>query len=560
MSAGMGVNMSRKRKNKKNIDTVNANEVVANNEAADGIEDNTIDVLNDAVSTDEGQQFDETVRIFDETDSAREDTISMLEESSPVVFSSISGNEQDYAEGEYIQPEGADEIANPAEYYEEISENIADYAEDEYYAEESEVDYPDEFEEAEYSLGQEKHDGSFGGFLKEFFHHVGEIISKNKIIVAAVVAVIAITVIIVVVLNNNRTTQSSLSDNEIASTSINSAMFIPQDPYEENAYPAVNELVTRYLTAKQDGDIQTIRQLRNYISTSEEIKIEVLSQYIDSYQNINCYTKIGPYENSYVVYVYCELKLKDYDVLSPYLITLLVCTGDDGSMYIYSGDFDSNVASYIYEISSQDDVKDLFSRVDTEYADVLANNAEFAEYKTAMKEMVKEEVAAKLAEIAIVSENEVEETVSEDQISEDVTDETNEDEPFEVKATTTVNVRVSDSEDADKLDMLSAGAVVTCNVMQPNGWSQIDFNGQTGYVKTEYLERVDNNDEAATDGGRTVRCNDTVNIRESASTTANSLGVAYVGDSFTLVEELSNGWSKILYNGQEAYVKSEYLD
>ena len=58
----------------------------------------------------------------------------------------------------------------------------------------------------------------------------------------------------------------------------------------------------------------------------------------------------------------------------------------------------------------------------------------------------------------------------------------------------------------------------------------------------------------------TVRATDNVNIRASASTEADQLGKAQVGQTFTRYEVMDNGWSKIDYNGQEAYIKTEYLE
>ena len=58
-----------------------------------------------------------------------------------------------------------------------------------------------------------------------------------------------------------------------------------------------------------------------------------------------------------------------------------------------------------------------------------------------------------------------------------------------------------------------------------------------------------------------VLCNsENVNIRASASTDADSLGKSHKGDVYTRYEEMDNGWSKIDYNGSEAYIKSEFLD
>lgn len=57
-----------------------------------------------------------------------------------------------------------------------------------------------------------------------------------------------------------------------------------------------------------------------------------------------------------------------------------------------------------------------------------------------------------------------------------------------------------------------------------------------------------------------VKAVDVVNIRTSDSETADKLGKAAVGDEFTLLEEKGNGWSKISYEGGEAYIKSEFLE
>lgn len=57
-----------------------------------------------------------------------------------------------------------------------------------------------------------------------------------------------------------------------------------------------------------------------------------------------------------------------------------------------------------------------------------------------------------------------------------------------------------------------------------------------------------------------VKTTDVVNIRTSDSETADKLGKAAVGDEFELLEEKGNGWSKIKYDGGEAYIKSDFLE
>lgn len=57
-----------------------------------------------------------------------------------------------------------------------------------------------------------------------------------------------------------------------------------------------------------------------------------------------------------------------------------------------------------------------------------------------------------------------------------------------------------------------------------------------------------------------VKAIDVVNIRTSDSETADKLGKASVGDEFELLEERGNGWSKIKYDGGEAFIKSDFLE
>lgn len=57
-----------------------------------------------------------------------------------------------------------------------------------------------------------------------------------------------------------------------------------------------------------------------------------------------------------------------------------------------------------------------------------------------------------------------------------------------------------------------------------------------------------------------VKTTDVVNIRTSDSETADKLGKAAVGDTFKLLEERGNGWSKVEYNGEDAFIKSDYLE
>lgn len=88
-------------------------------------------------------------------------------------------------------------------------------------------------------------------------------------------------------------------------------------------------------------------------------------------------------------------------------------------------------------------------------------------------------------------------------------------------------------------------------------------------VESDETEPGDNGESAETEETKPeepvtvvtkVRATTVVNIRTSDSETADKLGKAAVGDEFTLLEERGNGWSKVRYEGRDAFIKSEFLE
>ena len=78
-------------------------------------------------------------------------------------------------------------------------------------------------------------------------------------------------------------------DNNVAVTET----VVTEEAYEENAVPAVNELINSYFTAYASGDLVTLQTLATPITQNEQSYITLISQYIEQYQDINCYTKSG---------------------------------------------------------------------------------------------------------------------------------------------------------------------------------------------------------------------------------------------------------------------------
>ena len=124
-------------------------------------------------------------------------------------------------------------------------------------------------------------------------------------------------------------------------------------------------------------------------------------------------------------------------------------------------------------------------------------------------------------------------------------------------ANQTVNVRVSDSMNADTMGQLRGGQSVEVVEIKGNGWSQINFEGKTGYVKSEYLTLDIDVSSVETIG--TVTATETLNIRASASTDGMVMGSFAKGTTARLVS-VKDVWCEVVYNNKVVYLSSQYLE
>lgn len=402
------------------------------------------------------------------------------------------------------------------------------------------------------------------------------IMDHTKIVMPIVLVVcVFITVIIAVNANHREALEkeaelaAAVTEEQGASASVE-GIGTPIYELEENAYPDINRIFRDYYDAQALGDIDTISVLNPYLKDIEKLRVEELSKYIEDYPVINVYTKPGLSENTYVAYVYSEVKFVDVDQELPGFQTYYIKQDTDGDFFINDGTYDDTVWNYIKEVTLQDDVVDLNNRVVVEYNELLANDKELNEFVAYLKEKINEEVGEILAqaETPVQEPEEVADSEQEENAQEaDTTVKT-------VKATDVVNIRTSDSEEADRIDKAQIGQEFTLLEQRGNGWSQIEYNGGVAYIKSEYLEVVSetvvgngtdtgNNTASASSNDTvsgTVTVTSNVKIRKSASTDSEALGTAYVGEKLDLIMKQADGWTKIKYKGETAFVKSDYVE
>lgn len=425
-------------------------------------------------------------------------------------------------------------------------------------------------------------------FIKAKLEIIKNWLFRYSRIIMPIVLVICVGITVAVAIHANRRkttdeeTVEATEDVNITGTLI----AVPEVPLKQDEVPEINELFNTYYTAMVEGDTDTLSRLMSKLDETAVLRTQETSKFVESYPTLEVYTKTGPKENTYIAYVYTEVKFRDYEKPIPGLSVHYVCMDENGNYYINDdGEDDANILNYIREINLQEDVIDLNNKVNVAYNDMLAEDEGLSEFIVDLKIEIDKNVGEALAR-AEGSESPEQSGEPADGEQPDETEdagETDESEPAvvvtKVKATEVVNIRSSDSETADKLGKAAIGDEFTLLEERGNGWSKISYEGREAFIKSEYLEpsevaqadagetstgsdtqttQTGGNDSNATTGTVTVKEN--VRIRASASENGEKLGTAYVGEELELIMKQADGWTKIKYNGQTAYVKSEYVE
>ncbi len=63
---------------------------------------------------------------------------------------------------------------------------------------------------------------------------------------------------------------------------------LKEDPLAENAHANVNELMSKFYKALADGDLETVRAIKDYSSDKDLITYEKKSEFIEGYDDIKC--------------------------------------------------------------------------------------------------------------------------------------------------------------------------------------------------------------------------------------------------------------------------------
>lgn len=144
----------------------------------------------------------------------------------------------------------------------------------------------------------------------------------------------------------------------------------------EDQYPQINALVESYLQACADADMSTLSGCVSNVSHMDSGILTEKYKYIESFENIHCYTADSIREGEYQVYVYTEFKISGVDTPAPGLLSLYVTETSDGSYCVYLETLDAGVQDFVKETDESEEVKKLVEQVDYRFEAACNSDAE----------------------------------------------------------------------------------------------------------------------------------------------------------------------------------------
>lgn len=155
------------------------------------------------------------------------------------------------------------------------------------------------------------------------------------------------------------------------------------NPLMDEKYPEISDVVYNYLNAYLIKDPQKrLATLAQYVGNMGDINENDINQkgYVKSYTEVECYTKEGPYKDTYVVYAYYQMELPNIATTVPCISRMYVIRdADTGNVYIQNK-VSEQIKDYMNQVSKDKDVQELFAEVNKEFEDAKKSDAGLKKY------------------------------------------------------------------------------------------------------------------------------------------------------------------------------------
>ncbi|MBE5936622.1 MAG: hypothetical protein E7265_01170 [Lachnospiraceae bacterium] len=186
-------------------------------------------------------------------------------------------------------------------------------------------------------------------------------------------------------LSSNEPDQVLDVDNEKVQTlvnPINTFDYAGTDYLKKDAVEEISQLIKDYYTASLSLDMDSMEWLVSDVDKFEYNKMRASLEYMESINNIICYTVEGIYEGTYRVYVYYDMKIRGIDTPAPALTAFYVTMSSDGEYIIYLSELDTETQDFIVSADLSEDVAILKALVDERFTSVVDSDPMLKEFCT----------------------------------------------------------------------------------------------------------------------------------------------------------------------------------
>ena len=291
---------------------------------------------------------------------------------------------------------------------------------------------------------------------------------------AAAVAIIALIGFGIHAIRNRnaattRLTPGGVEENQ--NQEMNPSEIETEESLQLNAMPEINSLVKSYYAALQNANLN---QMKTLVTSTDDFSLEKLekkAQYVEGYNNLQCYTHSGLKADEILTLVSYEMKFRNITTTAPGLNYFFMQKNADGKYVIVSKNTEAQEA-FVKKVEQNADVQNLIKEVDSRLQRAIEADSSLRDLVDFIKDT------------STTKETTAPETQAPRNSGYD-------DEGFEIRNETiealdNVNVRAWAARDADWIGVLEGGQQAK-RIGYTEDWSKIEFNGQIGYCVSEYV-------------------------------------------------------------------------
>lgn len=135
----------------------------------------------------------------------------------------------------------------------------------------------------------------------------------------------------------------------------------------------VKILIDKMLKAMADGDIKQLKTLDLYKEAySDESTIQKASDIVEDYKNVKIYSKKGIDDNSFVIFVLADMKVRGCETLAPGMFRFYVVRDEKDNWHVNTApveELDSAVFAHMHGVQNDEDVLQLIKKVNKAFAE-----------------------------------------------------------------------------------------------------------------------------------------------------------------------------------------------